>query len=85
MRCDKLRDQMKSGVIVVGGVDGEKVTVLAMVTPDLVGRFHAGKLVGELAKLVGGKGGGKPEMAQGGGNDPSKLDEALAKVPSLLS
>jgi len=82
---DKLRDQMKSGVIVVGGVDGEKVTVLAMVTPDLVGRFHAGKLVGELAKLVGGKGGGKPEMAQGGGNDPSKLDEALAKVPSLLS
>jgi alanyl-tRNA synthetase len=70
---------------VLGGVDGEKVTLLAMVTPDLVSRFHAGKIVGELAKIVGGRGGGKPEMAQGGGNDPAKLDAALAQVPGLLA
>jgi alanyl-tRNA synthetase len=82
---DKLRDRLGSGVLVLGGVDGEKVTLLAMVTPDLVSRFHAGKIVGELAKIVGGRGGGRPEMAQGGGNDPARLDAALAAVPGLLA
>jgi alanyl-tRNA synthetase len=81
---DKLRDRLKSGVIVVGGVDGDKVSLVSMVTPDLTGRFHAGKIVGEVAKLVGGRGGGKPDMAQGGGSQPGDLEAALGRVPEIL-
>ncbi|HEY3355645.1 MAG TPA: alanine--tRNA ligase [Polyangia bacterium] len=81
---DALRDKLGSGVIVLGGAADGKVALCAMVTKDLVGRFHAGKLIGELAKEVGGKGGGRPDMAQAGGSQPEHLDQALAKVFALL-
>ena len=83
--ADQLRDKIKSGVVVLGGVADGKVSLVAAVTSDLVGRIHAGKIIGELAKLVGGKGGGKPELAQGGGTDASRLDEALESVYGLIS
>ncbi len=84
---DKLRERIGSGVIVIGGADlaGGKVALLALVTADLVGRFHAGKIVGEVAKAVGGKGGGRPDLAQAGGTQPENLDSALALVPGLLA
>jgi alanyl-tRNA synthetase len=83
--ADRLREQMKSGIVVLGGVAEGKVAIVATVTPDLVARFHAGKIVGELSGTVGGKGGGRPDMAQGGGNLPDKLDAALARVFELVN
>ncbi len=82
---DNLRDKIGSGVVVLFGVGEGKVSVLAMVTKDLVGRFHAGKIVGALAEMVGGRGGGRPDMAQAGGTDPSKVDQALAKVYDMVA
>jgi alanyl-tRNA synthetase len=81
---DQLRDKLGSSVIVLAGVEGDKIALVAMVSPDLVGKHHAGKIVGEVAKAVGGKGGGRPDMAQGGGSDPAALDAALAKVFDLV-
>jgi len=80
--ADTLRDRLGSGVVVVGSVADGKVNLVAAVTKDLVKRFHAGKLVQEVAKVVGGGGGGRPDLAQAGGKDPGKLDEALAGVGS---
>ena len=77
---DKLRDKLGSAVVVLGTVEGDKVTLIAGVTADQIGRVKAGELVGHVAGQVGGKGGGRPDMAQGGGTDPSKLDAALASV-----
>ena len=82
---DRLRDKLGSGVVVIGGVHEGKVTLLAGVTRDLVDTYHAGRLISVLAPMVGGKGGGKADMAQGGGNDTSALDAALAAVPDELS
>jgi alanyl-tRNA synthetase len=82
---DWLRDKIGSGVVVLGAPLGEKVQLLAMVTPDLAGKpYHAGNLVKALAPIVGGSGGGRPDMAQAGGREPAKLDEALAQVGALL-
>jgi alanyl-tRNA synthetase len=78
--ADTLRDRLGSGVVCVGSVVDGKVNVVAAVTKDLTRRFHAGKLVQEVAKAVGGSGGGRPDLAQAGGKDPAKLDEALALV-----
>jgi alanyl-tRNA synthetase len=83
--ADQLRDKLKSGVVVLGGVSDGKVALVAAVTPDLVSRVQAGKIVGQIAAIVGGKGGGRPDLAQAGGNDASKLDEALAAVYGLIS
>jgi alanyl-tRNA synthetase len=82
--ADQLRDKLRSAVIVLAGVEGDKIALVAMVTPDLVARFNAGKIVGEVAKAVGGKGGGRADMAQGGGSEPAKLDAALQRVADLL-
>ncbi len=82
---DRLRDKLGSGVVVIGGVHEGKVTLLAGVTQDLVNTYHAGRLISVLAPMVGGKGGGKADMAQGGGSDASALDAALAAVPDKLS
>jgi len=82
--ADQLRDKLKSAVIVLAGVEGDKIALVATVTPDLVGKFNAGKIVGEVAKAVGGKGGGRPDMAQGGGSEPQNLDAALARVFDLV-
>jgi alanyl-tRNA synthetase len=81
---DTLRERMSSGVIVLGSAMDGKVTLIASVSKDLTKRIQAGKLVQETAPLVGGKGGGRPDLAQGGGPDASRLDEALARVPSLI-
>ncbi|MBI4510776.1 MAG: alanine--tRNA ligase [Deltaproteobacteria bacterium] len=81
---DKLRDRLGSGVIVLLGVGEGKVSILSMVTKDLTDRFHAGKIATALAEIVGGRGGGRPDMAQAGGTDPSKADQAVAKVVELV-
>ena len=82
---DMLRDKLGSGVILLGSAAGEKVNLVAAVTKDLMGRgLHAGNLVKEIAKVVGGGGGGRPDMAQAGGKEPSKLEEAIAKVVSVV-
>jgi alanyl-tRNA synthetase len=83
--CDWFRDQMGSGVIVLGAVIEEKPALVSAVTPDLVERgVRAGNLIKVVAQAVGGGGGGRPTMAQAGGRDPERLPEALALVPSLV-
>ena len=77
---DKLKDKLKTAAIVLAAVDGDKVQIAAGVTADSVGRLKAGELVNFVAQQVGGKGGGKPDMAMAGGTDASKLPAALASV-----
>ncbi len=77
---DKLKDKLKSAVIVLAAVDGGKVQLAAGVTPDVTARVKAGELVSFVAQQVGGKGGGKPDLAMAGGSDASKLAEALQSV-----
>jgi alanyl-tRNA synthetase len=77
---DKLKDKLKSAVVVLGSTEGDKVTLIAGVTPDLTARVKAGELVGYVAGQVGGKGGGRPDLAQGGGADPAALPKAMASV-----
>jgi len=81
---DKAKGKMKSGVIVFGMKNGPKVQLIAGVTPDLLGKYHAGNIVRDVAVICGGKGGGKPDMAMAGGTEPDKLKEALAAVSGLL-
>ena len=82
---DRLRDRLQSGVVALAMQADGKVTWVTMVTKDLAGRVHAGNLARELAKLTGGGGGGRPDMAEAGGKDPAKIPEALAKLPDLVS
>ena len=77
---DKLKDKLKTAAIVLAAVDGDKVQIAAGVTADSVGKLKAGELVNFVAQQVGGKGGGKPDMAMAGGTDASKLPAALASV-----
>jgi alanyl-tRNA synthetase len=77
---DKLKDKLKSSAIVLASSEGEKVSLIAGVTQDLINRVKAGELVNFVASQVGGKGGGRPDMAQAGGTDPKGLPEALASV-----
>ncbi|WIV11190.1 alanine--tRNA ligase [Proteiniborus sp. MB09-C3] len=82
---DKARDSINSVVIVFGSVLEDKVSFIAMATKDLVGRgIHAGNIIREVAKMAGGGGGGRPDMAQAGGKDPSKIDEALSIVKDVV-
>src|SRR5690606_5730834 len=82
---DWLRDRLGSSVVVVGAVLNDKPQLVAAVTPDLVQRgVHAGNLVRDAAKLMGGGGGGRPDLAQAGGKDASKLSDALAAVRALV-
>jgi alanyl-tRNA synthetase len=82
--ADTLRQKLGSGVVVLGMESGGKATLLAAVTNDLTDRVRAGDLVRELATVVGGRGGGKPNLAQAGGPDVEKLDEALQKAPDTV-
>jgi alanyl-tRNA synthetase len=82
---DRFKDKFGTGAVVLGAVQGDKVLLVAGITKDLTGRLHAGKLVNEVAGRVGGKGGGRADMAQAGGTDPAKLDAALAAVPDWLA
>ena len=77
---DQLKNKLGSGLIVLATSQGDKVSIIAGVTQDLTGRIKAGELVNQVATQVGGKGGGRPDMAQAGGNQPEKLDAALASV-----
>ena len=77
---DKLRDKLKSAAIVLAASDGSKVSLIAGVTPDLVAKVKAGELVNFVAQQVGGKGGGRPDMAQAGGTEPAKVPAALTTV-----
>ncbi|MFI4885909.1 MAG: alanine--tRNA ligase [Steroidobacterales bacterium] len=82
---DRLKDRLKSAVVVLASVEGpEKVVLVAGVTADQTGRIKAGELAGVIAAKVGGRGGGRPDFAQAGGNNPAALDAALASVPELV-
>jgi len=82
---DELKNKLGSAVIVLGSVDGDKVNLVAGVTKDLMDRgIHAGKIIKEVATRCGGGGGGRPDMAQAGGKDPSKLQEALDAVADFV-
>jgi alanyl-tRNA synthetase len=82
---DALKPKLTSAVVVLGGAVEGKVALICYVTPDLVKQGkHAGKIVGELAKICGGGGGGKPDLAQAGGKQPEKLAEALAAAASRI-
>jgi alanyl-tRNA synthetase len=82
---DKLKDKLKTAAIVLAAVDGDKVQIAAGVTSDSVGRLKAGELVNFVAQQVGGKGGGKPDMAMAGGTEPAKLAGALASVQAWVA
>jgi alanyl-tRNA synthetase len=81
---DKLKDRLKSAAIVLGAVHDGKVSLIAGVTSDLTAKLKAGELVNYVAQQVGGKGGGRPDMAQAGGTDPAKLSVALQSVKSWV-
>jgi alanyl-tRNA synthetase len=84
-QMDRLRTKAGSAAVLIGWVDEGKVTLMAAITDDLTKKgLEAGKLVGEVAKVVGGKGGGRKDMAQAGGNDPAKLGDALQLGRSLI-
>jgi alanyl-tRNA synthetase len=81
---DQLRDKIGSGVVVLGSANDGKVALIAGVTKDLTSRIQAGKVVGQVAQKVGGKGGGRPDMAEAGGDKPEALDSALAEVYTVV-
>jgi alanyl-tRNA synthetase len=82
---DQLKDKLGSAVVVLAAESDGKVSLVAGVTKDLTDRLKAGDLIREVAEKVGGKGGGRPDMAQAGGNDPSGLHAALELVPGWVS
>ncbi len=82
--ANELKGQFQ-GVIILGGAANNAVALVASVTPEYTAKVQAGKIIREIAPLVGGKGGGKPDNARGGGKETGKLDEALAKAKSLLA
>ena len=81
---DQLRDKLGSGVVLLGSASDGNVALIASVTKDLTGRIQAGKIVGLVAQKVGGKGGGRPDMAEAGGKNPEALDSALAEVYTVV-
>jgi len=82
---DQLKNKLGSAVIVLGTVQGDKVSLVAGVTKDLIDRVKAGDLVNEVAQKVGGKGGGRPDMAMAGGNSPGELPKAISEVKQYLT
>jgi len=81
---DTLKDRLGSGIIALGCENGGKATLLVAVTNDLTGRFKAGEIVKALAPIIGGSGGGKPDLAQAGGGLPDKLADALETIYTLI-
>jgi alanyl-tRNA synthetase len=83
--ADRFKDKIKSGIVILGSEHGQKALLIVVVTKDLLDRFHAGNIVKVLAPMVGGGGGGRPDMAQAGGTQPEKLDLALEKALEIIS
>ena len=81
---DTLRQKLGSGVVVLATGDDGKVSLITGVTKDLVPKVHAGKIVQELAKMVGGSGGGRPDLAEAGGKDTSAIETALGTVYDIV-
>jgi alanyl-tRNA synthetase len=83
--ADRFKDRLASGIVVLGAESGGKALLIAVVTKDLVKRFHAGQIIKQVAAMVGGGGGGRPDMAQAGGTQPDKLDLALEKAVEIIT
>ncbi len=83
--ADRFKDRVKSGVVVLGSSSGGKALLIAVVSKDLLGRFHAGEIIKQLAAVVGGGGGGRPDMAQAGGTKPENLDLAMEKAAQIIA
>jgi alanyl-tRNA synthetase len=81
---DKLREKFASGVLVLGSAHEGKASLCVAVSKDLIGKIRAGDIVKQLAPIVGGGGGGRPDLAQAGGKDPAKLPEAIARAPEII-
>ena len=82
---DRVKDKLGNAIVVLGSVDDGKVHLAAGVTKNNIGKIKAGDLIKPVAEQVGGKGGGRPDFAQAGGNDPSKLDQALNSVADWVA
>jgi alanyl-tRNA synthetase len=83
--ADHLKAKIKSGIVVLGSRTPEKALLVAVVTKEHLDRYHAGKLLKQITAIVGGGGGGRPDMAQAGGKKPEKLPEALAAVYDIVA
>jgi alanyl-tRNA synthetase len=83
--ADRMRQKYGSAVVAIGSVVDGKVAILVAVTPDLTGRIKAGDIVKQIAPIIGGTGGGRPDFAQAGGRDASRLDEALERIVALVA
>ncbi|MEO6801961.1 MAG: DHHA1 domain-containing protein, partial [Granulicella sp.] len=81
---DNLRGKLGSGIVILGAAAEGKVSLIVGVTKDLTPRIQAGKIVGQLATQVGGKGGGRPDLAEAGGTNPGALDAALTHAPEVV-
>jgi alanyl-tRNA synthetase len=82
--ADRFKEKIKSGIVILGSSDGSKALLIVVVTKDLTGRYHAGKIVNGIGSIVGGGGGGRPDMAQAGGSKPEKLEAALEKAYEVV-
>ena len=83
--ADSLRDRVSSGVVLLASANDDKVALVVSVTKDLAGRLHAGKIVKEIAPIVGGTGGGRADFAEAGGKQPQKIDELLARSQEVVT
>jgi len=81
---DALKPKFKGPIFLIGAAKGS-VALVASIPKEMTSKFQANKIIQEIAPIIGGKGGGRPESAQGGGTDSSKVEEALAKAKELLS
>jgi alanyl-tRNA synthetase len=81
---DSLRDRLGTGIVVIASENDGRVALVVSVTRDLAGRIQAGRIVKEIAPIVGGGGGGRPDFAEAGGKDAGKIDELLTRVPQVV-
>jgi alanyl-tRNA synthetase len=83
--ADSLKARIKTGIVVLASTSDGKVQIIVAVTPDLTSRIKAGQIVKELAPMVGGAGGGRPDFAEAGGKQPEKVDEMLAASQTVVA
>ena len=83
--ADQIKDKLGSAIVVLGAKQGGKAMLICVVTKDLTDRFKAGEIISRLSTIVGGKGGGRPDMAQGGGSRPEKLESAFEAVYEMVA